>query len=141
MLWHEKRTTSFVAIMLCVTLIGCASKLPPEERARLRAEKERAKMEKAIQKIQPIGKGDYRRMSKEEAYYACNQKAEDAGKSAAQDVKIKQSLQANNSKGGGFAGGALGALAERLEQVDAENIAQRRTMNSCLIDYGYIMKE
>ena len=97
-------------------------------------------MQKALSRIQPIGKDEHRRLSIEEAYHACNQKAQGAAKAAANQVKLKQSLESTKSKGGEFSGGALGALAEKFQQTDAEDIARDSTMDSCLIDYGYMRK-
>lgn len=127
-------------VLFGLLLSGCAGRLPPEERARLRAEQERAQMERALSTIHPIGKEEHRRLSKEEAFSACNQKAEGAAKAASQKVKLKQSIEASKTKGGEFSGGAFGALADVFEQKDAANLARNTTMSSCLIDYGYIMR-
>lgn len=137
----EHKTRLGIALVTAALLSSaCATRLPPEERARLKAEKENAAIQKALSKIQPIGKDENRRLSKEEAYFACNQKAQGSAKAAANQVKLKQSLESNKSKGGGFSGGALEALAEKFEQIDAADLAHESTMNSCLIDYGFMKK-
>ncbi len=121
-------------------LSGCAGRLPPEERARLRAEQERTQLERALSRIYPIGKEEHRRLSKEEAYLACNQKSEAAVNEAAQAEEIRQTIEYKNKSGGNYVGGVAQGLTRAIELKDAKDKARGTAMKSCLIDYGYIMR-
>jgi len=140
-------TANYRNLQIWITLIlsglllsGCGSRLPPEERARARAEQEYLRLEKDLSRIHPIGKDENRRFNKEEAYHACNQKSQTAANEAAQAEEIRQTIEYKNKSGGGFIGGMAQGLSKSIDLRQAKDRALTAAMRSCLIDYGYLMK-
>lgn len=133
---------SLSTILLFTVLLtpACGTRLSQDERAELRATREKMKLQKEISRIQPIGKNGNRHLSKEEAHYACTQKAKVAVNEAIQVEEIRQSIEYKNKSGGGLSGGIALALSKKMDMDNAKDRARNSAMNSCLIDYGYIRK-